>query len=237
MLPSARNTAVGCFEEAMTQVSYARNRTNVTVGFRQERTERHPSRIRTNARKGWNRRWGCDAPLLDRSRGTASQAGVRWLRKPRGGKSGDFGGLLQKLFLCEALEQGSACCWGASSSCDRDVPSASNRDGRVSYRQDPLERADVIIVLSGGRGDERVRQAADLYHRNVAPVVLLSGGEEMVGISIPELQRRQALGHGIPPSALRVEFGSTSTADQARFLRPILELEYINLALALLRYR
>lgn len=28
---------------------------------------------------------------------------------------------------------------------------------------------------------------------------------------------------GIPPSALRVEPGSASTADQARFLRPILE--------------
>ena len=89
--------------------------------------------------------------------------------------------------------------------------------------QDPLERSDVIVVLSGGRGDERVRQAADLYHQALAPIVLLSGGVEMVGISIPELQRRQALARGIPPSALRVEPASTSTADQARFLRPMLE--------------
>lgn len=94
---------------------------------------------------------------------------------------------------------------------------------RYLIAQDPLGPADVIVVLSGGFGDERVRQAADLYHQRLAPIVLLSGGEEMVGISIPELQRRQALGHGVPESALRVEPGSTSTADQARFLRPMLE--------------
>ncbi len=89
--------------------------------------------------------------------------------------------------------------------------------------QDPLEKADVIVVLSGGRRDERVRQAADLYQEGYAPVVLLSGGEEMMGISIPELLRRQALAHGIPAAALLFEPGSTSTAEQARNLRPMLE--------------
>src|SRR3990170_1881904 len=89
--------------------------------------------------------------------------------------------------------------------------------------QDPLEKADVIVILSGGRRDERVRQAAHLYQEGYAPVVLLSGGEEMMGISIPELLRRQALAHGIPAAALLFEPGSTSTAEQARNLRPMLE--------------
>lgn len=95
--------------------------------------------------------------------------------------------------------------------------------GRFLVVQDRLDRADVIIVLSGGRGDERVRQAAELYRQGYAPLVLLSGGEEMAGISVPEMLRRQALALGIPPDALLSEPDSTSTAEQARFLRPLLE--------------
>ena len=95
--------------------------------------------------------------------------------------------------------------------------------GRFLIVEDRLEPADAIVVLSGGRRDERVRQAAALYRDGYAPVVILSGGEEMAGISIPELQRRQALALGIPASALLFEGESTSTAEQARALRPILE--------------
>lgn len=98
-----------------------------------------------------------------------------------------------------------------------------NAAGRFLVVQDPLEKADVIIVLSGGRGDERVRQAAELYQGGYAPLVLLSGGEEMAGISVPEMLRRQALALGVPADALLSEPDSTSTAEQARYLRPLLE--------------
>ncbi len=98
-----------------------------------------------------------------------------------------------------------------------------NAIGRFLIVRDRLDRADVIIVLAGGRGDERVRQAAELYHQGYAPLVLLSGGEEMAGISVPDILRRQALALGIPPEALLSEPDSTSTAEQARFLRPLLE--------------
>jgi uncharacterized SAM-binding protein YcdF (DUF218 family) len=40
---------------------------------------------------------------------------------------------------------------------------------------------------------------------------------------VPEILRRQALALGIPPDALLTEPDSTSTAEQARFLRPLLE--------------
>lgn len=89
--------------------------------------------------------------------------------------------------------------------------------------QDSLDRADVLVVLSGARRDERIRQAAELFRQGYAPLVILSGGEELEGIPIPELQRAQALKHGIPASALRFEELSTSTAEQARYLRTILE--------------
>lgn len=98
-----------------------------------------------------------------------------------------------------------------------------NAMGRFLIVSDPLGPADVIVVLSGSRRGERVRQAAELYHRGLAPLVLLSGGEETEGISIPELQRRQALAQGIPASALLFEKASTSTGEQSRNLRQILE--------------
>lgn len=95
--------------------------------------------------------------------------------------------------------------------------------GRFLIVADPLAPADVLVVISGGRGDERVRQAAMRFTQGVAPVLLLSGGESLMGISVPELLRSQALAHGVPASALLYERGSTSTAEQARALRPILE--------------
>lgn len=93
--------------------------------------------------------------------------------------------------------------------------------------QDPLEKADVIVVLSGGRKDERVRQAADLFHQGYAPQVLLSGGEQLQGISIHDLLRQQALVNGIPASALLFESASTSTYEQARYLRPLFEERHV----------
>lgn len=93
-----------------------------------------------------------------------------------------------------------------------------NAAGRWLIVQDPIEHADVIVVLSGGPGDERVRQAAALFREGYAPRVLLSGGEEILGIPTSDILRRQALANGIPPEALFFETASTSTSEQARGL-------------------
>lgn len=98
-----------------------------------------------------------------------------------------------------------------------------NAMGRFLVVQDPLDRADVIVVLAGELRDERVRQAAELYHQGYASRLLLSGSEEMAGISVTEIQRSQAVAFGVPDSVLLYETDSTSTHDQARNVRPILE--------------
>lgn len=103
--------------------------------------------------------------------------------------------------------------------------------GRFLVVEDPLARAEIIVVLAGGRADERVGQAAALFTQGLAPLVLLSGGESLMGISVPDLLRRQALAHGVPASALLYERSSTSTAEQARFLRPLLEARGVRRAL------
>jgi uncharacterized SAM-binding protein YcdF (DUF218 family) len=94
--------------------------------------------------------------------------------------------------------------------------------GRFLVVEDPLAPADVIVVLSGGEGDERVRQAAALYHAGYAPVVVLSGGGAVLGEATAQILRRQALARGIPDRALVYERTSTSTGEQARNLREIL---------------
>jgi uncharacterized SAM-binding protein YcdF (DUF218 family) len=98
-----------------------------------------------------------------------------------------------------------------------------NAAGRWLIVEDPLKPADVIVVLAGGVNDERVRQSATLYRKGYAPRVLLSGGGTTAGITISELQRRQAVQAGIPSSVLLFEARSTSTSQQARYLRPQLE--------------
>jgi uncharacterized SAM-binding protein YcdF (DUF218 family) len=108
---------------------------------------------------------------------------------------------------------------------------ALNAAGHYLVAEDPLARADVIVVLSGGRRDERVRQAAELHRAGYAPVVLLSGGEATLGIPTTAILERQALIHGIPREALLFERESTSTADQARLLRPLLEARGVRRAL------
>ena len=97
--------------------------------------------------------------------------------------------------------------------------------------EDRLAKADIIVVLSGGVRDERVRQAADLYHQGYAPQVMLSGGEELQGNAISDLLGRQALTHGIPASALLFETASTSTYEQARNLRTIFEERHLRRAI------
>lgn len=98
-----------------------------------------------------------------------------------------------------------------------------NAAGRFLIVADPIEKADVIVVLSGGRRDERVRQAAELYRAGYGPRVLLSGGEALMDLPTPSLQKLHARKNGIPESALLFESASTSTAEQAKLLRPLLE--------------
>ncbi|MGH2405979.1 MAG: YdcF family protein [bacterium] len=98
--------------------------------------------------------------------------------------------------------------------------------------EDRLEKANIVVVLAGGRGDERVRQAADLYRSGYAPLVMLSGtGAQNFGFSVSEVMRRQAVSNGIPQSALVFESTSTSTLEQAREIRKLLEARRVRRAI------
>ncbi|HET7228513.1 MAG TPA: ElyC/SanA/YdcF family protein [Longimicrobium sp.] len=92
---------------------------------------------------------------------------------------------------------------------------------------DPLRKADAIFVF-GGDPDIRPYAAAALYHRGLAPLVLVPGMEtgRLAADGLVPTQTQLFLSvlkkEGVPDSAVRVlaiPGGTTSTSDDARVLR------------------
>ena len=90
-----------------------------------------------------------------------------------------------------------------------------------------LEPADLIFVL--GSHDLRVaRHAADLFHRGLAPRVVLSGGlgrltAEAWTRSEAEMFAEVLRARGVPDSAFLLEDRSTNTGENIRFTRELLD--------------
>jgi uncharacterized SAM-binding protein YcdF (DUF218 family) len=101
--------------------------------------------------------------------------------------------------------------------------------GRFLDDEDPLERADVIMVLAGTR-IERWLEAVDLYKEGWAPRLVMSPGpvariEEQLrarGVSYPregELAREATIALGVPADAVTVlPSGVDNTAQEAAAL-------------------
>jgi uncharacterized SAM-binding protein YcdF (DUF218 family) len=117
------------------------------------------------------------------------------------------------------------------------------------FRQAP-QQADVIVVLSSWNDTAvRARGAADLYHRKLAPRILIprmepmEGVTELVdrGIAMPEhaeLVTTVLQGLGVPADAVRTtEQTVTSTLEEAEAIRAFLTEEgYRSLLLVTSRY-
>jgi uncharacterized SAM-binding protein YcdF (DUF218 family) len=97
--------------------------------------------------------------------------------------------------------------------------------GSQLIHADPLQRADVIVVLAPFL--DRVREAAELYGQGYAPLVIIAtewrdiGEQELIDrgvIKSREDKRRDALiALGVRPDAVVILDGQTdSTADEAR---------------------
>lgn len=100
---------------------------------------------------------------------------------------------------------------------------------------DPLEKADAIVVLAGAV-PERILEAADLYRKGYAPMIVLSTEERQsasayrrlnaLGIVIPEDHDRERMiaeQQGVPPGAIVVlDSRANSTWNEAGALMPFL---------------
>lgn len=99
------------------------------------------------------------------------------------------------------------------------------RVGHWLVREDPLEKASAIVILSGGM-PERALQAADIYRAGYAPEVWLTQPEqpkaEMQSLGIPfdgeeEYSRRVLMHKGVPENAIRVLSPTVvNTADEVQ---------------------
>lgn len=89
--------------------------------------------------------------------------------------------------------------------------------------QDPVERTDAVVALSGGEG-ERLHASINLYKQGKAGCLLLVGpaipllkvytGDD--SLTQGEAKRRIAVRKGVPPDSAIVSLGATSTWEEAQ---------------------
>jgi len=81
--------------------------------------------------------------------------------------------------------------------------------------EDPLEKVDAIVAISGDTG-ARADTAITLWKAGWAPLIVFSGAAiDPESVSSAEIMRREALRQGVPESAVLVEGASTTTEENA----------------------
>jgi len=87
--------------------------------------------------------------------------------------------------------------------------------GHTLRVEDPLERVDAIIAISGDTGP-RVRAAVALWNEGYAGILIFSGGaRDPSSPSSGEIMKRQAIALGVPAAAILVEPESETTDENA----------------------
>jgi uncharacterized SAM-binding protein YcdF (DUF218 family) len=97
--------------------------------------------------------------------------------------------------------------------------------GQYWVVQDPLERADALIVLSDDNFyADRATYAAELYRRRMAPIVVASGRRLRPYVGIAELMEHDLVERGVPESAVvKVSHLADNTREEAEALRTLIE--------------
>jgi len=97
--------------------------------------------------------------------------------------------------------------------------------GQYWIVQDPLERADALIVLSDDNFyADRATCAVELYRQGMAPIIVASGRRLRPYISIAELMEHDLVERGVPKSAVvKVSHLADNTREEAEALRPLAE--------------
>lgn len=96
--------------------------------------------------------------------------------------------------------------------------------GRYLYYKDELKPADVIVILSGEK-TERVKYGVKLFKEGWARKdrIIFSGGPVVWKYTWASLMKEQALHLGVPDKAILLEEKSSSTEENARYTKEILD--------------
>src|SRR6266511_6022514 len=81
--------------------------------------------------------------------------------------------------------------------------------------EDPLEKVDAIVAISGDTG-ARAETAITLWKAGWAPIIVFSGAAiDPASVSSAEIMRREAIRQGVPETATLIEPASTTTEENA----------------------
>jgi len=89
--------------------------------------------------------------------------------------------------------------------------------------QDNVDKADVIVVVSGGQTTSRAEKGIDLYKQGYAPKIIFSGASLDDGPSNAFAMRDQALASGVPASNIYIDEKSQNTYENAVNSKAILQ--------------
>jgi uncharacterized SAM-binding protein YcdF (DUF218 family) len=92
--------------------------------------------------------------------------------------------------------------------------------GETWVVEDPLDRADAIIVLSDDNFyADRATRAADLYRHGMAPIVVASGRRLRPYAGIAELMEHDLIERGVPKDKIvRISHNAENTREEAQAL-------------------
>ena len=89
--------------------------------------------------------------------------------------------------------------------------------------QDNIDKADAIVVVSGGQTTSRAEKGIDLYKQGYAPKIIFSGASLDDGPSNAFAMRDQALANGVPASNIYIDEKSQNTYENAVNSKAILQ--------------
>ncbi len=98
--------------------------------------------------------------------------------------------------------------------------------------QNPLQKADAIVVVSGGDTDSRITEGVKLYEQKWAPKIIFSGAAAEGDVSNALAMARIAITAGVPAEDIILEEKSKTTVENATLSsKIILENRYKSIIL------
>lgn len=81
--------------------------------------------------------------------------------------------------------------------------------------QDKLEKADLIVVISGGDTDSRIYEGIELYNKDYASKILFSGAAAEGEVSNASAMKNISVRQGVPAKDILIEEKSKTTEENA----------------------
>jgi uncharacterized SAM-binding protein YcdF (DUF218 family) len=89
--------------------------------------------------------------------------------------------------------------------------------------QDELQKADAIVVISGGDTDARISEGVHMYLQKWSDKIIFSGAAASGDVSNALSMKRIAIADGIPAENIIIEENSKTTSENAQFTADILK--------------